>query len=41
MLKFVAGELNDAILNNKESDDDSSNHHDDAESTVNHKAMCT
>jgi hypothetical protein len=24
MLKFVAGELNDAILNNKESDDDSS-----------------
>jgi hypothetical protein len=24
MLKFVAGELNDAILNNKESDDDGS-----------------
>jgi hypothetical protein len=40
MLKFVVRELNDAILNNKESDDDNSNH-DDAESTVNHEAMCT
>ena len=31
MLKFVAGELNHAILNNKESDDDGSSH-DGAES---------